>query len=297
MTVRSPDAGHAKACCAAAYDSDLVALVLGESYHPGGAALTRRLAGHLSLAPGERVLDVASGPGGTALLLAREHGVSVDGVDLGEKNLARARAAAQAAGLDGRARFHPGDAERLPFGDGVFDAVVCECAFCTFPGKQAAAAEFARVLRPGGRLGITDVTLVPGRLDERLAGLAGWVACLADARPLEDYEQFLAGARLRVTRAERHDGALAGMIDQIEASLRALLIARRAAPCPGAPAALDQVDAGVVLEMTVLAREAVSAGTLGYALLVAGKPGAGRGRPAVPPARPDLSFRRCRCSR
>jgi arsenite methyltransferase len=265
---------QAKACCAAAYDSDLVALVLGDAYHPGGAALTRRLAGHLSLAPGARALDVASGPGATALLLAREHGVTVDGVDLGEKNLARARTAARAAGLDGRVRFHPGDAERLPFGDGLFDAVVCECAFCTFPGKEAAAAEFARVLRPGGRLGITDVTLVPGRLDERLAGLAGWVACLADARPLEEYERLLAGAGLRVTRAERHDGALAAMIDQIEARLRALLMARRAAPSapsPGVLAALDQIDAGTILEMTALAREAVSAGTLGYALLVAGK--------------------------
>ncbi len=198
-------------------------------------------------------------------------------MDLGEKNLARARAAAETAGLAGRVLFHPGDAERLPFPDAVFDAVVCECAFCTFPGKEAAAAEFARVLRPGGRLGITDVTLIPGRLDERLAGLAGWVACLADARPLEEYERLLAGAGLRVSRTERHDGALAGMIGQIDARLRALLLARRAAPSPGALAALDQIDVGAILEMTALAREAVSAGTLGYALLVAGKPGAGRG--------------------
>jgi SAM-dependent methyltransferase len=140
--------GQVKACCAAAYDSDAVALLLGDVFHPGGQALTRRLAGYLGLEPGHRVLDVASGPGSTALLLAREHGVQVDGVDLGAKNLARASAAAEAAGLAGRVRFRPGDAERLPFPDQTFDAVVCECAFCTFPAKETAAAEFARVLRP-----------------------------------------------------------------------------------------------------------------------------------------------------
>lgn len=62
----------------------------------------------------------------------------------------RARAAADKAGLSGKVRFHLGDAERLPLPGNTFDALVCECAFCTFPGKAAAAAEFARVLRPGG---------------------------------------------------------------------------------------------------------------------------------------------------
>ena len=62
----------------------------------------------------------------------------------------------------GKVRFL-GDAERLPLPDNTFDALVCECAFCTFPDKATAAAEFARVLRPGGRVGITDVTVAaPG---------------------------------------------------------------------------------------------------------------------------------------
>jgi hypothetical protein len=193
--------------------------------------------------------------------------VQVDGVDLGAKNLARASAAAEAAGLAGRVRFRPGDAERLPFPDQAFDALVCECAFCTFPAKETAAAELARVLRPGGRAGITDVTLVPSRLDERLAGLAGWIACLADARPLEDYRRILTAAGLRVTRTERHDEALTQMIGQIEARLRVLRMAARAAGAPG----LGGIDAGTVLEMTALAREAVTAGTLGYGLLIAEK--------------------------
>jgi len=66
--------------------------------------------------------------------------------------------AAQAAkemGLHERVSFHRADAERLPFADQSFDAVICECAFCTFPNKPAAANEFARVLRVGGRVGLT----------------------------------------------------------------------------------------------------------------------------------------------
>ncbi|HEX9530119.1 MAG TPA: hypothetical protein VF954_03205, partial [Acidimicrobiales bacterium] len=83
-----------KACCAAGYQSDAVALILGESYHPGGTALTRRLAQALGLRPGERIADVASGPGTTALLLAAEFGVDVDGIDLAAASVAAANARA-----------------------------------------------------------------------------------------------------------------------------------------------------------------------------------------------------------
>ena len=72
-----PSAEELKLCCASAYQRDAVALILGDSYHPGGLDLTRRLARSLDLRPGEKVLDVASGPGTTAFLLASEFGVVV----------------------------------------------------------------------------------------------------------------------------------------------------------------------------------------------------------------------------
>jgi ubiquinone/menaquinone biosynthesis C-methylase UbiE len=53
--------------------------------------------------------------------------------------------------------FQLADAERLPFDD-CFDAILYECAFCTFPDKRTAAQEFARVLKPSGRVGISDLT-------------------------------------------------------------------------------------------------------------------------------------------
>ena len=195
-----PAAEELKLCCANAYQRDAVALILGDSYHPGGLGLTRRLAGHSRSRRGERVLDVASGPGTTAFLLAAEFGVAVEGVDLGDQAVAAANAKAAEQGLDDVAQFHVGDAERLPLPDESVDAVVCECAFCTFPDKATAAAEMARVLKPGGRIGITDVALDPKRLDVELQSLAGWVACLADARPVDEYVQLLASSGAR-----RHD--------------------------------------------------------------------------------------------
>ncbi|MBT2529778.1 methyltransferase domain-containing protein [Streptomyces sp. ISL-99] len=260
-----PTGEELKACCAAAYSSDIVALLLGESYHPGGTALTRRLADGLGLTPAARVLDVASGRGTTALLLADAYGADVDGVDYAPANTALAQGSAQAAGLADRARFTTGDAEHLPYPDGVFDAVVCECALCTFPGKTRAAAEFARALRPGGRLGITDVTVDPTRLPPELTGLGARIACIADARPLEEYTEILAGAGLRTLRTERHDQAMLRMIDQIDARLNILRITAAARL---AEAGVDLTAAPAVLEA---ARAAVADEVLGYALLIAEK--------------------------
>lgn len=260
LTPADPDS--IKACCAAIYQHDLVALVLGESYHPGGVELTRHLARTLGLRPGQRVLDVASGPGTTALLLAEEFGVQVDGVDLGETSVARAWALAAERGIEHRVRFHVGDAERIPFDDATFDAVICECAFCTFPAKPVAAAEFARVLRSGGRLGLTDVTLEPARLDPQLATLAGYVACLADARPAAEYETLLAAAGLSTLVSEAQNEALAAMVAQIEARVRTLSILK----LPGVTFDLD-----AVIGYLAAAGGAVNDGTAGYHLLVAEK--------------------------
>jgi len=253
-----------KACCARSYQSDVVALILGESYHPGGLELTRRLARSLDLRAGQKVLDVASGPGSTAFLLAAEFGVEVEGVDLGDQAVAKANAKAAEKGVDGAVRFTVGDAELLPLADASVDAVVCECAFCTFPDKPTAARELARVLKPGGRLGITDVALDPTRLDDELRSMAGWVACLADARPLEEYVALLEAEGLRVTLTEHHDDALAAMIDQIDARLVAFRMAR--------VAALESIDFDQARRRVAAAGRAVAAGIAGYKLLVAEKP-------------------------
>ncbi|MDX1522427.1 MAG: methyltransferase domain-containing protein, partial [Anaerolineae bacterium] len=146
-----------KTCCAALYESDWATLILGDSLHPGGLALTERLGQLLDLQPGRRVLDVAAGRGTSAFFLAETFGCEVVGVDYGAEVVKAAQAEAETRGLDHLVSFVQGDAENLRFAEASFDAVICECAFCTFPDKSTAAAEFARVLRPGGRVGLSDL--------------------------------------------------------------------------------------------------------------------------------------------
>jgi len=207
-----------KQCCARLYESDFAKLLLGESFHPGGAKLTERLGELLGLGARSRVLDIASGTGTSALFLAERFGCEVVGVDYGSHNVEQSNAAATARGLDKRVNFRTGDAERLPFPDVSFDAVICECAFCTFPDKTAAAREFARVLRSGGGIGLSDLTRGPV-LPEELSGLLAWVACIADARPVDTYVRYLCDAGFRVERVEPHDEALLEMVNQVRTKL------------------------------------------------------------------------------
>ena len=121
----------------------------------------------------------------------------------------------------------------------------------------------ARVLRRGGRVGITDVTLDRVRLAPELASLAGWVACLADARPVADHRRLLESAGLRVTLTEPHDDALAKMIEKIDARLTALAMIK--------PPVLRGIDIDDVRDKVAMAANAVREGTAGYSLIVAGK--------------------------
>lgn len=257
------DAETAKACCAAAYGVDLVELFLGASYHPGGAALTRRLAELVVLRRRDQVLDVAAGIGTSALLLAAEYGVEILGVDLGTRQVDRARDRVARAGCADRVRFEVGDAEHLPVSGESVDVVVCECAFCTFPAKEQAAGELVRVLRPGGRVAVADVWLAPGALDPELNGLAGRVACLADARPVEELCALLADAGCGVTDVEHHDEALLETILRVQTRLRAL----RFLDVP----LLRRFDVRRGIELARRAAEVVRSGGAGYVLIGARK--------------------------
>lgn len=110
----------------------------------------------VSPAPGERVLDVATGPGEPAMSLAARvaPGGRVLGVDLSERMVDVARAEAKRAGLENVA-FEVMDAEQLALPDASFDLVVSRFGLQIFTDPDKAVAEMRRVLRPGGRLGLT----------------------------------------------------------------------------------------------------------------------------------------------
>jgi ubiquinone/menaquinone biosynthesis C-methylase UbiE len=260
-----PTAGDAKSCCAALYAGDWARLLLGPSYHPGGLAVTERLGALLGLTPGTRVLDVAAGRGTSAIHLAQRFGCQVVGVDYSAQSVAAAQEAADRAGVGAQVRFVTGDAECLPVADGTFDAVLCECAFCTFPDKRAAAAELARVLRCGGRVGLSDLTR-RGLLPPELEGLLAWVACIADARPVAEYVAYLAEAGLAVDGVEPHDEALAAMVREIRTRLLGaeVLVKLKKLDLPGA-------DFEVARALARAAAEAVARGQLGYALIAGAK--------------------------
>ncbi len=249
-----------KQCCARAYDGDIARILLGDSFHPGGLPLTERLGLLLGLSPASSVLDVASGTGATAIFLAQRFGCRVTGIDYSAANVETAAAAARTKGLDAQVRFQQGDAERLPAPGAAFDAILCECAFCTFPDKEAAAREFARVLRPGGGAGLSDLTL-GAPLPDDLRGLLAWVACIADAQPLDAYVSLLNQAGFDV-RTEVHDDALVEMVDQVRLRLLGAEIAvgLRKLLLPG-------VDFTAAKTMARAALEAIHRGELGYALV------------------------------
>ena len=99
-----------KSCCATLYESDMARMLLGDSFHPGGLSLTKRLGDLLGLKPGMRVLDVASGKGESAIFLAQTFGCAVTGIDFGAVNVEQASARAHDAKVDHLVTVETGDA-------------------------------------------------------------------------------------------------------------------------------------------------------------------------------------------
>jgi ubiquinone/menaquinone biosynthesis C-methylase UbiE len=116
------------------------------------APIHDRVVAALAIEPGMRMLDVACGTGGVALRAART-GADVVGIDISADQLAKAREAAAAEGLE--IRFDEGDCQELPYADAEFGSVASVFGAIFAPDHERAAAELARVCRPGGRLALT----------------------------------------------------------------------------------------------------------------------------------------------
>jgi arsenite methyltransferase len=254
-----------KAACAAVYEHPAVHWLLGGELHPGGEATTRRALELIGVRPGERLLDVASGTGTSAILAAREHRCLVAGVEYGEPAVADAQRAADSSGLCDRVGFVAGDAEALPFDDSQFDAALCECSLCTFADKPRALAEIRRVLRPTGRLALSDVVVDRERLPDTLRGAMATVACIGEALSRDGYVELLTAAGLRPTAIESRDEDAAALAERVHDRLRGARVL-----------GLDQMDGSPVaieeaLERVQAARSAIAQGSLGYAIFAASR--------------------------
>jgi len=127
------------------------------------------------LEAGERVLDLGSGAGTDSLVAALQVGAegSVMGIDMTPEMIEKARAGAAALGL-GNVEFVEGEAERLPFTDESVDVVISNGVIDLVPDKGAVFSELHRVLVPGGRLQIADVTIQKPVSDEGRRNIDLW---------------------------------------------------------------------------------------------------------------------------
>jgi 2-polyprenyl-3-methyl-5-hydroxy-6-metoxy-1,4-benzoquinol methylase len=121
----------------------------------------------LNLSPGKTLLDVGCGAGGPALRISARTGCSVVGIDVHEQAITTARSLAVQRGLEECAEFRIADAAaKLPFADASFEAITCIDAINHFPDRQRVIGEWARLLKPGGRLLFTDPITVTGALTD-----------------------------------------------------------------------------------------------------------------------------------
>jgi len=178
----------------------------------------------LDLQPGETVLDLGSGPGLDAFLAAERVGPGgrVIGVDMTPEMLERARGNAAKGGY-GNVEFREGRLESLPLGDAVVDAVTSNCVINLVPDKAAVFRQVARVLKPGGRLVVSDIVL-DGRLPEVLGrDVLAYVGCVSGAVLREEYFGMLGAAGLGPVEVLDDVDYLAAVGDGPPAEVQAIL--------------------------------------------------------------------------
>lgn len=124
--------------------------------HYGGIAATDTLAQAASIGPGTRVADFCAGLGGTVRYLAHRYGADVTGIELTASRVAAAQELITLVGLQQSARVRQGNVMEAPLADHSVDVVVSQEALCHVPDRRRALAEALRVLRPDGRLAMTD---------------------------------------------------------------------------------------------------------------------------------------------
>jgi arsenite methyltransferase len=149
------------------------------------------------LKEGETVLDLGSGAGADVLISARRVGPTgkAIGLDMTDEMLALARSNAQQADVE-NAEFHKGYIEAIPLRDGSVDVVISNCVLNLSGDKPQVLREVARVLRPGGRLAISDVIADEDMDAATRADMQQWTGCIAGALTRQQFTKALSDAGL-----------------------------------------------------------------------------------------------------
>ncbi len=148
-----------------------------------------------SLREGEIVVDLGSGGGLDVFLAARKVGPTgkAIGIDMTEEMIRLARRNAEKMGLENVA-FHLAEIEDMPLADESVDCVVSNCVLVLVPDKLDAFKEIYRILKPSGRLAISDMALKKTLPSELAESVAAYTGCVAGALQIEDYERLLGEA-------------------------------------------------------------------------------------------------------
>jgi len=174
----------------------------GVTKHFGGTDTTNALAALCQIDRDAYVLDMGCGTGMTPCYLAETIGCRVVGVDISKRMIAWFRRRAQRARLDDRVTFAVADAQSLPFATGTFDAVISESVTAFVPDKPRSLAEYVRVARPGGYVGLMEGAWLAPPPPELATYLARVMAGAAFLSP-DAWRALLAGAGLTELVAQR----------------------------------------------------------------------------------------------
>jgi ubiquinone/menaquinone biosynthesis C-methylase UbiE len=270
MPDESMDAGtgNSNHLCNNFLEPEVISKFLGDSFHPGGQKLTLQLGNKLELTKFMKVLDIACGTGTSAMVLNRGFDCAVVGIDLSDKNLAIARERAEKAGFTEKLEFVRSDAEKIEFNNKTFDVVICECALCTFPNKQTTADEMYRVLKSGGRLGITEV-LIQKELPEKLKNILSYVTCISSALSTQGYKGLLTETGFRDIEFEDHSHEISKILNKARGLLPGVNLIKNIGNFDIETAIGISIDE--IPEMLNLGIAEVEAGNIGYGMFTASK--------------------------
>ena len=247
------------------YEGGFLNCILRNVLHPGGLKLTEQLAVLADIDEKSTVLDVASGKGVSAVFLAKRFSCEVVGVDLSKGMIKKAADLAKTEMVSDRVVFEVGDAEKLPFKTGAFDSIISECALCLFPTKKRALSEMHRVLKDGGKIALSDVTLDQTRRELRKKLL--FFSCIAGAESLGALQSlFEGGGFVEVTAID----ASQVIVDLYEKLKRQSFLLKPLLKIVGSSHGC--VDLKNMEEFGRTAEKLILEGKLGYGVLIGRKP-------------------------
>jgi ubiquinone/menaquinone biosynthesis C-methylase UbiE len=235
----STEAPAATGCCGSSFSADQLAAQIGYSAEqirslPEGANMGLSCGNPTAIAalqPGQVVLDLGSGGGFDAFLAGPKVGSGgrVIGVDMTPEMISKARrnipGYRQSTALD-NVEFRLGEIEYLPVADASVDVVISNCVINLSPDKAQVWREVARVLKPGGRVAVSDMALLrplPAQVREMVEALVG---CIAGAVLLDDYRRMITEAglqRVELRPKPEYVAALSGFEDPLYQRILAAL--------------------------------------------------------------------------